>query len=275
MDELDPVVEDLSTVDEKYHPLYVEKDGKFELAVTVKGMKPAAEVTRVHDALRKERNDHSSTKQKLQPFLSLGDLETVQAQLAKIPELELAAEGRIDDKKIDKIVEQRINTRLAPVQRERDAFKQQIDEKDGIIKSFETKEKTRTIHDQVRTAAKKAGVRDEAIEDAIMLGERVLEVTDDGTVVTKEGVGYTPGLDAQSLFTEIQPKRPHWFGESVGGGARGNSGGNTMQVNPFTAENWNLTEQGRIYNQDPKRAENLAKAAGTTIGGGRPPARRK
>jgi hypothetical protein len=41
-------------------------------------------------------------------------------------------------------------------------------------------------------------------------------------------------------------------------------------VNPWTADNWNMTEQGKIYTSDPSRAEQLAKAAGTTVGGPRP-----
>jgi hypothetical protein len=48
-----------------------------------------------------------------------------------------------------------------------------------------------------------------------------------------------------------------------------NDGGN----NPFTATNWNLTAQMRLYRSDPKLAERLAKAAGTHVGAARPAAR--
>lgn len=275
MDELEPVVDDVTTVAEAYQTLYVEKDGKFHLDIKVKGTKPESEFTVVHNALRKERTDHSVTKQKIKPFEALGNLDDVQAQLLRIPELEIAAEGKIDDKKVDKIVEQRVVSRIAPVQRERDTLKTQNEELVKQIDGFKVQDKTRKVHDTVRAAAAKVNVRTEAMEDALMLAERVFEVReDDGAVVVREGVGLTPGLDPQSWFSEIQPKRPHWFAESVGGGATGNTG-SSVGVNPWTAENWNMTEQGRIYLASASRAENLAKAAGTVVGGAKPPPRRK
>lgn len=275
MDELDLVVDDITTVPEAYQTLYEEKDGKHHLNIKVKGMKPETEFTTVHNALRKERTDHATTKQKIKPFEALGNLDEVQAQLLRIPELEIAAEGKIDDKKVDKIVEQRVVSRIAPVQRERDTLKTQLDDLTKQVEGFKTQEKTRKVHDSIRSAAAKANVRGEAMEDALILAERVFEVRDDdGAVVVKEGVGITPGLDPQSWFSEIQPKRPHWFQDSVGGGATGSTGSGTGP-NPWTAENWNMTEQGRIYNQSQSRAENLAKAAGTSVGGPKPPPRKK
>lgn len=275
MDELELIVDDVTAVAEPYQTLYVEKDGKFHLNVKVKGMKPETEFAVVHNALRKERTDHAATKQKVKPFEALGNLDDVQAQLLRIPELEIAAEGKIDDKKVDKIVEQRVVSRIAPVQRERDTLKTQNDDLVKQIDGFKVQERTRKVHDTVRAAAAKVNVRGEAMEDALMLAERVFEVReDDGAVVIKEGVGLTPGLDPQSWFSEIQPKRPHWFADSVGGGATGSTG-SSAGVNPWTAENWNMTEQGRIYMQSQTRAENMAKAAGTTIGGSKPALRKK
>lgn len=40
-------------------------------------------------------------------------------------------------------------------------------------------------------------------------------------------------------------------------------GGN--HVNPFAKDTWNLTEQGRLYKENPAQAKELAAAAGTTI----------
>lgn len=54
-----------------------------------------------------------------------------------------------------------------------------------------------------------------------------------------------------------------------GAGATGSSGGR-IEPNPFSADNWNVTEQGRIAKNDPTKAERLAKAAGTTLGGPHP-----
>lgn len=64
-------------------------------------------------------------------------------------------------------------------------------------------------------------------------------------------------------------RQPHWWGETTAGGSRGGQGGSHTS-NPWSAEGWNMTEQGRMYVKDKAKAEQLAKQAGTTIGGPRP-----
>lgn len=270
MEELELVVDDVNSVPEQFRTLYVEKDGKHHLNITVKGMKPEADLNRTMEALRKERSDHNQTRSKLKPFEGL-NIEEVTAQLARIPELEIAAEGKVDDKKVEKIVESRIAQRLGPVQRERDTLKSQVDDLSKTVEGFRTKEKTRTIHDAVRGAASKAKLRDTAVEDALLFAERVFDVDDTGSVMARDNAGVTPGIDPVTWLTEMVNKKPHWFAESAGGGAGGNTrGSGSGTTNPFSREHWNLTEQGRLVRENRAQAENLARAAGTTIGGGMP-----
>jgi hypothetical protein len=117
-------------------------------------------------------------------------------------------------------------------------------------------------------------MQDTAIDDAVILAERQLEVLDDGNVVTKDKVGVTPGLDPLAWLQEMQSKRPHWWAPSQGGGAGGNRGGGNdfTGPNPFSNEHWNMTAQGKLVMTDPKKAEKMATAAGTSIGGMRPKA---
>jgi hypothetical protein len=248
---------------------YKEKDGKYVLDAP-EGFKSLTEFTTVHGALQKERTDHKKSKDKLALF---GDLnpDDVSVQLARIPELEIAAAGKIDEKKIDDIVNTRIHAKLAPVERERDRLKVEVQTKDQTIVAFESKEKTRTIVDAVGKATRAAKVLNTAEEDALMLAERVFEVQEDGTVVTKDNVGVTPGLTPDLWLKDMTEKRPHWWAPSQGGGANNRGGGGNIVNNPFTREHWNLTEQGVIHKQDPAKADRYAKAAGTTVGGGMPP----
>ena len=89
--------------------------------------------------------------------------------------------------------------------------------------------------------------------------------------MVKEGLQSSQGLGPKDWLADIQKTRPHWWPESEGGGAGGNrSGTGSFANNPFSLEHWNLTEQGKITVSDHARAEQLAKAAGTTIGGGKP-----
>lgn len=247
---------------------YVEKDGKFH--IQVEGMKPPEEFTKIQTSLNAARTEAGQLKQRLS---LLGDrkVEDVVAELSRIPELEAAAADKIDEKKLAELAENRAKVLLAPVQHELQTVKGQLTEKEQKVADFEARERTRTIHRQIRNAAKESGIREEAVEDALLLSDRTFELLEDGNAVVKEGAGFTQGLGPKDWLADLQSKRPHWWPDSEGGGAGGNRGsGGSLTKNPWSDEHWNMTEQGAIYRQDSTRAEQLAKAAGTSIGGPRP-----
>lgn len=265
---LKAIVETLDDVPQQFHELYAEKNGKFEIT-GIEGIKTTADVERLQSALTKERSDHKETRSKFSVIADRDPQEIIQ-QLDRIPELEAAAEGKVDENKLNELAEARIKTKLAPIERENKTLKEQNQQLTGTVEQFQTKEKTRAIHDSVRKAASTSKVLPEAMEDALMLAERVFEVNDDGQVTTRDGVGVTPGVDPTVWLTDIQTKRPHWWGPSQGGGASGNRSGGGGVSNPWSADSWNLTEQGKILTENRTRAEQMAKSAGTTIGGRRP-----
>lgn len=264
------IVDKLDDVPEQYRDLYTEKNGKFELT-GVEGFKTQADIDRVQSGLVKERNEHKETKTRLSAW---GDRkpDEVIAILDRVPELEAAAAGKIDENKINTMVETRISGKLAPVQRQVQTLTTQLGERDAIIVGFQQKERTRAIHDDVRGAISKTqGFQGSAAEDALMLAERVFEVNEEGKVVTKDGVGVTPGIDATVWLTEMQQKRPHWWGPTQGGGAGGSGGRpNGGGKNPWSHDGWNMTEQAKVYRENPQRAEQMATSAGTKLGGMRP-----
>jgi hypothetical protein len=259
---LNAVLDSIDDLPEELKGEYVQgSDGKFVLQVS--GMKSQADFDRVQGALNKERSDHSALKARIKENFGEEKFEDIHAKLDRIPELEAAAEGKIDDEKLNQMVETRLRTRLAPLERERDQLKTQLGEKDQKIGELTTNERRRTIRDAVREAAKAAKVTDEAIDDALLLGDTVFEVRDDdGKVVVKEGAPFTQGIEPSVLFTDLQTKKPHWFGQSTGGGAGGNRGGSGVSKNPFSADNWNITEQGQLMTSDPAKADQLARTAG-------------
>lgn len=253
-----------------YEDLYTEKNGKWEFS-GVEGLKTQADVTRVQESLTKERAAHKATKEAFKGLDGL-DVTEVLAKLDRVEELEaqVATGNGADPAKIDALVETRIKSRLAPVERERDQLKGQVVELGGKVEQFETQSKTRSVHDAVRTEATKLGIIPSALDDALMLAERALGVSEEGTVVVKENSGFTEGLDVGTWLTEVREKRAHWWPASEGGGAHGGNNNNGGGVNPFSNAGWNMTEQGRIYKENPAKAENMAKSAGTTVGGQRP-----
>lgn len=264
---LKAILDSLEGVDAHFHSLYTERNGKFELT-GIEGVKTQADIDRLQTALTKERNDHKVLRDKFAP---LGDrkIEDVLATLDKVPELEAAAKGNLDEGKINEIVEGRLKSRTAPLERQLQAVTGQLTEASALVQKFQQETTQRTIADSVRTAASKLKVVDTAVEDVILLGERLFTVDESGSVVTKDGVGVTPGIAADVWLTDMQTKRPHWWGPSVGGGSQGSRSGG-VGSNPWSKDSWNMTEQARVYRENPAKADQLAKAAGTKVGGSRP-----
>lgn len=259
----------LEGLDATYHSLYTEQsDGSF-LLTGVEGMKTQGDIDKVTQALVKERGDHKATKAK---YYLLGDLDPVDllAQLDRIKELEAAAGGKLDETKINDIVEGRLRTKLGPIERENKQLKDQLAAEQQVSTELKSKDRKRTIHDVARSAAIKLGVITEALDDVLLYADSVLDLTEDNRVITRDQVGVTPGIDPEVWLTEMQQKKRYWWPGSQSGNSTGSGSGGISGDNPWTATGWNLTKQGEVLSQDPKRADQLARSAGTTVGGPRP-----
>ena len=126
--------------------------------------------------------------------------------------------------------------------------------------------------DDHKTTKTSLAVWSDLDHEDVMMYSGMFEISDDGNVVTRDGVGVAPGLDADAWLGELQERKPHWWPASQGGGARGTGGGGGFQgKNPWTAEGWNMTEQGKLLRDKGKEyADRMAAAAGTTVGGSKP-----
>lgn len=239
--------------------LYTEKEGKFVLT-GIDGIKTDADVNALTTALAKERNDHKLIKAKYAPLASY-EVADVISKLDKIPELELAAQGKIDETKLEGIV----NARLAPIAREKAELSTKLQTLETQLTDYQQKEVNRKIVKAAKAAAKDAGVVPEALDYVAMFAERMLTVDDNGTVVTKDNVGVTPYVDPKVWITEMLPKQPLWSPKSSGGGASGSRSDGGSGKNPWTKEHFNMTEQSLLIKKNPTVAIQMAKAAGVTL----------
>jgi len=261
-------------IPEPFRELYSEEDGKFVLT-GIEGIKTQKDVDALTRAADLERKNHKETKEKLSVWKDMNHGD-VTKNLDRIKELEIAAAGKIDDqdKHLEKLVEARIHSRIAPVERERETLATENKDLKDQISGHVKKQNRRTIDDHMQTACTKSKVRLGNIPDALMFANSVMGIGDDGKPVTKENqLGIPQGLSPDMLLNEIAAKRERdWWPESKGGGAGGSGGGGgIIGSNPWTADGWNLTEQGKVLKgQGRDAAERLAKAAGTKVGGRRP-----
>lgn len=254
-----------------YEALYTEKDGKWVLT-GIEGMKTQEDITRLSESLRKEREDHKKVKDVL---AKLGgpdlDADALVEKLDEYEELKLRVEsgegGKIDDKKVEELVEQRVQRRLAPVERERDRLKTrntELESENGTLKGTITRG---TVESELRRHATEGKVVTSALDDILDIGANIFEVAEDGAVVTKQGLRNVPaGVTPDVWLSDMKEKRPHWWPASQGGGAGGSGSGNGTGVNPWTKDNWSIEAQAQLVRTDPGKADRLAKAAGVHVG---------
>ena len=272
MDPLELVYDSADVIPDGFADLYTEKDGKFHLT-NVKGLKTEADVQQVRTALSKERNDHKETKGKFEPFKPfLEDKDSFFADLDLLKGLKEKVGGDLSKIEESDLVRGKVSQAVGPLQREIENLKRSNGELETLNGSLKSEIRTRDIRSIVGAAATKSKVHATAIPDIELVAGSVMEFTDDGKLITRDGVGVTPGLDVEGWLSEMQNTRPHWWPSSQGGGAPGSQGGpGSFSDNPWASDNWNMTKQGEVVrNKGMEFAERMAKVAGTTVGGMRP-----
>lgn len=275
MDPLEISYDSMDAVPEGFAALYAENDGKAVLT-HVNGMKTSTDIAKLQEGNRKEREEHKTTKDALALWKDFGKPEEVRASLDRIPELEAAGGGKIDETKMEELVNARIGQKTAPLERT-------IGDKDKLIGTLQDENASlkqsierRDLHEQVRTIGTEMKIQSTAMPDAEMLAGAYFERDPDtGAFITKaDVVGVEPGLDIKQFMKVMQQQRPHWWPNSQGGGAGGgDAAALDGKANPWSHGSWNMTEQGKVVTEHGMEvAERLAKSAGTQVGGLKPAA---
>lgn len=246
-------------VPEAYANLYKQVGDKY-VFTAIDNLPTKKDVENLQESLRKERQDHKATKERFRPLDGL-DIAEVISRNSQYDELVLKAEGKVDDKKIDQLVEARIKQRTAPLERELNEAKTQLTNFQTEVETLKGEKIASTIIGHVRKAAQGAKVVDTAMEDVELYATRLFELDESGRVVARDGVGLTPGIDPAMWLTDLKDKKPHWFPANMGGGA-GGGGGQGGGSNPWSDSNWNMTEQAKILKADPEKAKRMASMHG-------------
>lgn len=247
----------------EYRSLYEQRGDAWELQA--EGVKPQSAFDAVQRALDSERQRVKEIEAQARKWapLSKHDPAHIQAMLDQLPELEALRKQSTDaNARAEEIANARITAKLLPIERERDALRQQYAEAEQRLQQMTAAEQRRQIADAVRAAGSKAGLDPDSVDDAIMFAERVLEVAADGVVQVREGAGIPAGIDAERMLAHIRDAgmRPRWWAENVSGGLRGGKGVTTV-ANPWAKETFNLTEQANLERTNPAMAERLRNAA--------------
>lgn len=268
-------------VPEQHKELYEERQGEWIL-VNIEGIDTEGNVHRLTTANTKLRTENNTLKNQLEAFNGKKP-EEVLTMTERIAELEAQVEagGKPDEDKVNSLVEARIKTRIGPLERDLKKAQEEAAASSKLVGELQGTITKSKITDAVSRAGTKAKVVPSAMEDVLALSGGIFEVVDvEGKekVVTRDGVGVTPGLEPDAYFVEVAPVKTHWFPGSQGAGANGGKGSvpGINGNNPWSRENWNLTEQGRIMrDQGADKAQQYAKAAGSALHATRPPEAKK
>lgn len=257
-----------------YAELYTEKDGAF-VFTGVKGVVSAEGHANVERALTNERQAHRAAKATLETVRdaikkakgdgdgSVDDLEDIALELE---ELRTKGDGK-DPEKFEEAVAQRVARELRPVERERDRYKTESEENKGRADALQSDLDKGMIREAIRAAATDAGCDGDHIDDIVDLRLRSYEVLrEDGAeprVVTRDGVGLTPGVDPAEDLSQVKTAgtKSHWWPATKGDKLRDKKPGGGG-ANPWAENTFNLTEQARLMRENPSMAERLKQAAG-------------
>ncbi len=228
---LKSVYDNSAEIPEAYRELYSEREGRMELTA-VEGVRTNADIERLQESLRKERDDHKATREKLS-----GNVSATATENAADP---LHQDGELM------------------------TLKQQLNNSETTIAELSQALSQNQIRESVQKAAVEQNVLSVALDDVLLLAESMFVVDVDGRTSTHNANGYEDGLDAKQWLEQMKNSRPHWWPTSISAQASGGSR-QLLPDNPWSKDSWNLTAQGQMLRANPDRAKRLASAAGTHL----------
>lgn len=206
---LKSVIDSLDGIPEAVRDSYVERDGKYHLAV--EGMVPK-------DRLDEFRTNNIALKRERDDLMARFDGVDLDRYRELVDKAEKERSRKlIDAGKVDELVAERVNAMKADHDKE---VKRLADENARITSQLEGL----VIDGAIRDAAMKAGARPEAIEDFLYRGRQIYRLQD-GRAVPMEGDRPIYGksgapMEIGEWVSTLTEKAPHLFTPSVGSGAR-------------------------------------------------------
>lgn len=213
------MLEKLDEVEEGLRKLYVEQEGKFYLDVDGVVSK---------DKLAEFRDKNISLMKAIDKYKILTeDPEKVQELVNEFNTLR-KTKGKVSDKEINDLVEEKVVQRVAQMKEEHRVALQTETDKTGVL----TRQLEGLLIDSaIRSEAGKLGVRAAAVDDVLLRARAVFKVQDGAAVPFDKKGSIIYGKDASTpmsageWITNLKKDAAHLFEDSQGGGARPGAGG--------------------------------------------------
>lgn len=237
-------VESLEEVPEGLKEHYAEGENGYVLQV--EGMKTESDVSKVQEALDKERKSRRDAEKELKELKSKMPDDFDPDEWKRLKDNDV---GDVDSKLEEqrKKVEQRYEG-------EKEKLQKELEQRDKRIQDL-------VARDGLHKAMNEVGIADpfKPAVEAMFLGRVSVEEEGDSLAPFIDG---KPMQDALSEFANSDQGKHYVAAPSNAGGGANGGGGSGGDKNPWTKESFNLTEQGRIKREDPQKAERLKREAG-------------
>lgn len=262
---------DAGEIPEAHKDLYTEQNGTWKLAV--EGVKTDEDIEKLSKALQSEReaNKGNATKikelnEQLKKWADF-DPEQVRNVMERInqdEETRLISEGKLDE-----VLSKRTERMKADFGSQLGSRDKRIQEMEQTLKAKDEQLDRIIIDGAVReVAVKSEGFRKSAIDDAVIRGRSMFVRDEHGNPVARDANGDLimskdgkSALGPAEWLDSMKEVADHWWESSTGGGTQPGRAGAERIKNPWKKDTFNLTEQGRIFKENPDLAARLKNEA--------------
>lgn len=207
----------------------------------------------------KEANDHLKAWEGLDPEQVKGLMQRINAD----EETRLMSEGKLDE-----VLAKRTERMKADFGSQLGSRDKRIQELEQAMKAKDEQLDRIVIDGAVRDAAIKAGLVPSAVEDAVIRGRSMFVRDEHGNPIARDAGGDLvmskdgkSALGPSEWLESMKDNASHWWPPSTGGGTQPGRAGSERIKNPWKKDSFNLTEQGRIFKENPDLAARLKNEA--------------
>jgi hypothetical protein len=189
--------------------LFTEKDGKM-VFTGIEGVKTSEDVSKLEEALRKERSDHQASREKAK-----SDAEAVKDLESKYELLKTQKGESQDSEELQKLFEIRLENKT-----------KELTDANALLKSENETFKSKEADLRKSTELRKYfdGKIDKVFQpqvEKLLFNELSLQA--DNSLMTSDGSEYGVGLNAEALVSKFAETNTHFAPRNSGGDAQGGS----------------------------------------------------
>lgn len=211
------------------------------------------------------RENNLDLKKKLEAY---GDMTPEQAAELKQKESDWKAGNAKTKEEIERQVEERTAAMKTAHEKELEAERKEKERLKGDLESH-------VIDGELIKAGTELGLRSTAHADLTYRGRQQFKLDEHGKPVATDKDGkilYNQAgdpLSPKDYVSKLTKEAPHLFDPNSGSGAGGSgnagAGGNQTAGNPWKKDTFNLTEQSRLFKENPDQARQMAAQAGVRL----------